>query len=238
MKKATKKTVSKKKKTAKKPRARAKGKTEKPAKRKVAKPKKTQKTEKKDTDSKKDELKEKDVASEDVIVGEASDTVPLDPDTIGSGRLRLPSPDQKRTRGPDKHPRKPRSDKGKKKTEPESVEDNPDHGVMDENSAVVLPAGTLSKPSRAKAELTTKGFVLLADQITRLTPPRLSTDEKDLLIETWVDIIELHQDDIFSSPYFAAGLTTASIFLPRIIEAVYRVFYDSPTVKSSRSSND
>jgi len=187
------------------------------------KPKKSEKPEK---DPKEPPKPDKEYKEPGVQVHDAGSmpAIPVPPGM--SSRLKVPKPGEKKTRGPDKKPRKPRADKGLKKDPEQEPEPEADpHAALVQKVVPPDAMAEAARLSRLKASKTTAGLILTADYAVcrTLLPPRLKEDEKEYLIEMWVDIIEENHDVWFSDPKVLATIGTIGVFAPRVGAAVKRL---------------
>jgi len=200
-----------KKKTAKKKKAGKKGAPKKATKKKTAKKKTAKDKKDKSTDN---------AGNEDPGTSEASKREKTTIDALKSLTGEKAQPlevtdtlkgHKKRVRGPDKQPRKPRSDRGEKRDP--VLDEKQAAQVTGEPAAQVQPQVTPA----AKAYLITKAFAVTADNtIFRLLPPKMTQMERQSMIDVWSPVVEIYADSLFASPWFPAALVSVGVMTPRI----------------------
>lgn len=138
----------------------------------------------------------------------ADDVVPLDPSKAGIG-LQKPPPAERKTRGPDKQPRKKRIDA---KPDDELEQKQPEVPAIDSAPVEQVPIVDIM----AVAKVNTLAFVTTFDVLfCGWCPPRLSAKDKQLLIEVWVPIVHENGDQI--PAWVPAALVTLGIMGDRLI---------------------
>lgn len=142
----------------------------------------------------------------------AQSVQPLDPALAGTG-VQQPGPAEKKTRGPDKQPRKKRSD-----AKPEPEPEKKLHEVAATDPIVGQPVQV--DVSMVEAEMIARAFVVTFDMsFCKICPPALSKTEQKTLIDVWTPIVYLYQGQM--SPWVPAALLTLGIATPRLVAKIF-----------------
>ena len=168
-----------------------------------------------------------DVKSEKKIKGaETIKPVPFDGDPDAPVNRQGRKPGAVGGRGPDRAPRKTRSDRGVKKTTPAEeaeaekaeIKSELQEQVEQDAEAVV----TLSPEVRA--QLLTRALVTTIDvTICGLLKPHLTAAEKAVLVDAWHPVIFFHLDRL-GGVWGLALVTTVLVFTPRFVLMLARLW--------------
>lgn len=137
---------------------------------------------------------------------------PLDPSKAGTGAQK-PPPAGKKTRGPDKQPRKKRAD-----AKPELAPEQKPPEVVATDPAAAPPVQV--DLDMVQAEHISRAFVVTFDVVfCKICPPKLSTLEHKTLIDVWTPVIFIYQGQM--SPWLPAALVTLGIAGQRLVTKIF-----------------